>query len=189
MDHLLKSWFLRILLTLIVTPFLNHALFAQTVSTFSRPGHSMNFNFVGNNWVHISNSTFTYNTRGITTSRTYLHPVTNQNLTKQVFLFDQFDRFAGLTSHVWQNNTWVYDGPNSNVRQLTYNAANQITEDIFQFWANGRMENHRKTNIAYNASGDSVQQIQYFWINNAWVPNSKDSLVYSNGIIQEKFTR
>jgi hypothetical protein len=152
-------------------------------STISRPGKSMNYIHNRINWIHTSNTDYTYNNDGELISSVKTDPVTNQNISKTEVILDSLNRIMLASGYLWQNNSWVVNFKDNHI--CTYNAANQVTEFIYQRWKNGALENEHKFNSVYDTAGNLVATTHFEWVNNTWETIDRTLSTYVNGVQTE----
>ena len=141
---------------------------AKVNALVSRPGNSQDFITTGpNTWQLESNSTYTYDTQGRLTMRQYADPVTNQNMAREITVYDANGNETEHRAEQFNGTSWdVVFG----YRQLyTYNAQNLETEVIIQRWGGQALhwENEMREETTYNA-GNQITTIT----NSRWEPST-----------------
>jgi hypothetical protein len=161
---------------------------AQNPNTFSVPGYSMNYNHNGTNWVHQSNSTFTYNAQGKPIEELQQDPTTNQNKVRITYTYDTNGNNRTTYSYQWQNSAWMlaYGYRDS----IVYTPANKIASIIERMYRpTTGWENNMRIDFIYDINNNQLEQSWTNWDRTlaVWQPFSKETRTYNtSGIITQK---
>jgi len=156
---------------------------AQSTVTISRPGYSMQYDHDGANWVHIANTTYTYNSDGNSIFELSTVPVTNTNLSKNETTYDIRGNRSSYKAYRWLNNTWSLRV--STKDSLVYDANNRVALKFSMWLQNGTWSGEKYENT-FDANGNLLEEIRSVLNNGAWVLAEKTTNTLVNGIITEK---
>ncbi|KAA9340945.1 T9SS type A sorting domain-containing protein [Adhaeribacter soli] len=167
---------------IILNGFLLTKVVAQTMTTISKPGSSQDFDHNGTNWVHVANSTYTYDSHGNQLTKLSLDPNTNENISKNEMTYHVSGEPSSNLSYQWQNNSWVVTHGWKDT--LIFDTNNRVVIRIKKDIQNGIWE-VRKTEYNYDVNGNKVEEIGSTLVNGNWNLSNRRSYSWANGLITE----
>lgn len=140
---------------------------------FSVPGYSEDFSWdVGlNDWLHDSNTTYTYDGAGKLTEEITKESGSNMNVSRISYSYDFHGNITEEVSYVWINNEWTPVAGDKSVYMI--NAESQFSGIIEQVLENGIWVNKTKTVYALNTYNIPIGIVTYKWEANDWMIYSK----------------
>lgn len=160
-------------------------VFAQNSNTFSRPGFTMEYKHNGTAWVHIANTTTTYNSMGQSLEDLSMDPVTNQNKSRLLQTYDSHGNRLTFHTYQWINNTWQLGS--AQIDSFNYSPTNKIAS---QYIFDGKVtpkEKFSKYENTYDSNDNLIEEIYSYGDNGTWVLGQKMTLTYnSNNILTQK---
>ena len=142
----------------------------------SVPGKSEDYAWAGelNDWLHVSNTTYTYNNAGKLIEEIVKEAATNNYFAKNTFSYDS-DYILEEISYVWELGEWV---PAAGERSAyTISAERQINGVYYQRIINEVWVNKTRIEYILNQYNIPTQLYEYHWDGHNWIAYSRKGLL------------
>ena len=127
-------------------------LWTNTKYLVSKPGYSKYYEWVDNNWQYLTNTTFTYNERGVLIEELINIMVAGDTKYKSVWIYDNYDNLIEYNVYHWINKNWeIYLSQTINI---TYDDYGNILEVISQILEEDIWINFWKTEYELGNEGE-----------------------------------
>lgn len=137
----------------------------------SKPGYTKFYEWIDNSWAHQTNSTYTYNEKGMLIEEEMNIMVPGDTKYKLFWVYDIYDNLIEYTVHHWINKNWeIYL---SQKIYITYDASGNILEVMSQVFEDNVWINFWKTAYELGDQGEWISYIEYVWEDEAWVNDLK----------------
>lgn len=145
----------------------------MTENQLSVPGFSEDFSWDAdlNDWLHDSNTTYTYDDAGRLTEEIAREPGSSMNVSRISYSYDFHGNITEEVSYVWVNNEWTPVSGDKSVYMI--NDDSQFSGIIEQTLENGIWVNKTKTVYVLNAYNIPIGIVTYTWDGTDWMLYSK----------------
>lgn len=142
--------------------------------TFSKPGTSEDYVWeqeeIGQ-WVHYSNTFYTYDENGVLLVELSLDAQTGEYLSLYNYEYDEKGKLAEETSSYWNGFDWtIFDGYKY---EFYYDENGNLTDEIDLVYENNAWVNDSKSTYIYENSDVPTQMISFSWNGTTWVAESR----------------
>ena len=132
------------------------------------PGSSENYTWVDEDWLHVMNSSFSYDEMGHMTGELVTDAVTGDGVYKVDYGFDAQQNQVQFVYSEWIEGAWmiIFGFKNENV----YDDSGNVMESIMQFYNSETMEweNSGKFTGVYSDEGTILEEVYSYWDGSAW---------------------
>lgn len=139
----------------------------------SVPGFSEDYSWDADliDWLHDTNTTYSYDNAGRLTEEIAKEPVSNMNISRISYSYDLSGNVTEEVSYVWGNNEWV---PVSGDKLVyTISAESQINGYIEQTIKEGVWVNETRVEYILNTFNIPIGMLTYHWNGTDWMLYSK----------------
>lgn len=150
-------------------------------SVQGNPASSEDYYWMDEDWLHATNTTFTYNEMGYMTEHLTTDATTGEGLYKYSFEFDSHQNQVKFIYSEWVEDAWIIFFGFSN--ENTYDESGNVIEQVSQFYDNGLMEwvNSWKYLAVYEDGDDLLEEQFQFWNGAAWQYDFKQVYTVDEG--------
>lgn len=148
-----------------------------TENQLSVPGFSEDFSWDTdlNDWLHDSNTTYTYDDAGRLTEEIVQEAGTDMYVSRISYAYDLTGNITEEVSYVWGNNEWTPVAGDKSV--YTISAESQINGVIEQTLENGIWVNKIRIEYILDQYNIPTQLRTYHWDGNNWILSSRTGLL------------